>query len=167
MKVRHATRGDLLAIGRVADAAHWETYQSLLGPGAISEMIRRDYSPANLKRRLLSGGVLVAEESDGHVVGFADATFIGDHIELTAISTEPSHRRRGIAGKLVEEVRASAPQLPVCADVLLGNLDAERFYEALGFVPGEVIQQRLETEPVVVRRWWCSPVSARATSVSM
>ena len=41
MKVRPAERDDLLAIGRVADAAHWQTYQALLGPGAITEMIRR------------------------------------------------------------------------------------------------------------------------------
>jgi GNAT superfamily N-acetyltransferase len=77
---------------------------------------------------------------------------------VAAISTEPGHRRRGIAGALVRAVRGDRPDLPVCADVLLGNLDAEGFYESLGFAPGEVIQHRLQAEPVVARRWWCSPV---------
>ncbi len=164
MRVRPAQRGDLLAIGRVADAAHWQTYQALLGPGAITELIQRSYSPSALKRKLLSGGVLVAEENDGEVIGFAHARNAGDHVELAAISTDPRYRRRGAAGALVEAVRASAPNLPLYADVLLGNLEAERFYEAMGFAPGEVIQRRVETEQVVSRRWWAAPMPAGAAA---
>jgi GNAT superfamily N-acetyltransferase len=157
MRIRKAARTDLAEIGRVADAAHREAYRSLIGPAAISEILSREYSPASLKRRLLSGGVLVAEDAAGRVIGFAHARVVGDHVELSAISTEPGHRRRGVAGALVRAVRQQRPDLPVCADVLLGNLDAEGFYESLGFAPGEVIQHRLRTEPVVARRWWCSP----------
>jgi hypothetical protein len=62
-------------------------------------------------------------------------------------------------------LRERAPHLPVCADVILGNLDGERFLEALGFVPGEVLEQDLLAEQIVVRRWWCSPVQAGRTSV--
>jgi len=157
MRIRRAMKGDLAEIEKVAGAAYWETYRSLVGPAAISEMIHREYSPASLKRRLLSGGVLVAEDAAGKVVGFAHARVAGDHVELAAISTEPGHRRRGVAGALVRAVRGQRPDLPICADVLLGNLDAESFYESLGFAPGEIIQHRLQAEPVVARRWWCSP----------
>jgi GNAT superfamily N-acetyltransferase len=166
MKIRPARRSDLLAIGRVADAAHWQTYRALIGPGAISELMRREYSPSALKRKLLSGGVLVAESHDGEVVGFAHVRSSGDHVEVAAISTDPEHRRRGAAGALVEAVRGAAPELPLCADVLLGNLEAERFYEAMGFAPGEVIQQQLENEQVVARRWWASPVRGGTVSAS-
>ena len=88
----------------------------------------------------------------------------GDHVELAAISTDPEFRRRGVAGALMEAVRTSVPDLPLCADVLLVNLEAERFYEAMGFAPGEVIQQQLETEQVVARRWWAVPLPLDAAA---
>ena len=34
--------------------------------------------------------------------------------------------------------------------------DGERFYEAAGFVPGEILQATLVGEPLVERRWWLS-----------
>jgi GNAT superfamily N-acetyltransferase len=91
------------------------------------------------------------------VVGFADVRRAGDHVEVAALSTDPRHRRRGVAGALVRAARAAAPELPICADVLLGNLCGEGFYESLGFAPGEIIQQEVQAEPVVARRWWSSP----------
>jgi GNAT superfamily N-acetyltransferase len=157
MHIRRATKRDLADIGRVADAAHRETYDTLIGPAAISELVRREYSPASLKRRLLAGGVLVAEDGGGEVIGVAHVRVAGDHVELAGISTEPAHRRRGVAGALVRALLEERPDLPLCADVLLGNLEAESFYESMGFAPGEVIQHRLRAEPVVARRWWCSP----------
>jgi GNAT superfamily N-acetyltransferase len=165
MRVRRATRGDLVGIRRVADASFWEEYRSLLGPAAIAEMIGREFSPAALKRRLLGGGVIVAEDEGGRVIGFADVRNAGDHVELAALSTDPVLGRRGVAGALVNAARDQSPDLPLCADVLLGNLESEELYESLGFAPGEVIQQRLRAEPVVARRWWSSPGSERGTSV--
>lgn len=157
MRIRKATRRDLTEIGRVADAAYWASYGALIGPAAIEELIRSESSPSSLKRRLLSGGVLVAEDVEGRVIGFADSGVVEDHVELFAITTDPEHRRRGVGCALVRAVRDGRPDLPICADVMLGNLEAEGFYESMGFAPGEVIQRRLKAEPVVARRWWHSP----------
>ena len=154
MRVRPATRGDLLAIGRVADAAAWETYSGLLKPDTIARVLNRDYSPAPLRRRLLRGGVRVADAGRSGILGFLDWELDGARVWLTAISTEPAYRRSGIARAMLASVRASSPRLPISADVLLGNLDGERFYEAQGFAPGEVLEGTLFGEDVVERRWW-------------
>ena len=154
MQVRPASRSDLLDIRRVADAAHWETYSGLLKPDTIGRLLSRDYSPSSLGRRLLRGGVLVAE-SNGGLVGFVDAAADPIQTRLLAIATEPAFRRQGVATALVSAVRR--PNLPISADVLLGNIDGERFYEARGFVPGEIIHSLLFDEDVVERRWWLAP----------
>jgi GNAT superfamily N-acetyltransferase len=156
MSVRHAGRADLLAIGRVAEASLWDTYTGLLKPDTIGRILQRDYSPAALGRRLLRGGVVVAEEA-GEVVGFADAEVGPSHLQLLAIATDPIHRRAGVAAAMLVAVRDGHPDLPVCADVLLGNLAGERFYEALGFAPGEILERTLFDEDVVERRWWLAP----------
>lgn len=154
MRVRAATRGDLLAIGRVADAAAWETYSGLLKPDTIARLLSRDYSPAPLRRRLLRGGIRVADSGRAGILGFVDVDADAARVRLAAISTEPAYRRSGVARGLLAAARAASPRLPVCADVLLGNLDGERFYESQGFAPGEVIEGTLFDEDVIERRWW-------------
>lgn len=157
MRVRLATRSDLLSIGRVADAAAWETYSGLLKPDTIARLLSLQYSPAAVRRRLLRGGIRVADAGKAGILGFADADVDAGRVRLGAISTEPAYRRSGVARALLASVRASHPAYPVCADVLLGNLDGERFYESQGFAPGEVIEGRLFDEDVVERRWWLAP----------
>ncbi|OFW66765.1 MAG: hypothetical protein A2Z12_09185 [Actinobacteria bacterium RBG_16_68_21] len=156
MQVRRASRADLAEISRVADAAYWDSYQGLLKPDTIARLLARDYSPSSLGRRLLKGGVLVVTAGD-RLVGFADVAREDGLIRLTAISTEPSRRRVGVGAALVSAVRELDGELPVCADVVLGNLDGEEFYEALGFAPGEVINGTWFGEDVVERRWWLAP----------
>lgn len=156
MEVRRAGKADLVGIAGVADAAHWEAYSGLLGPGTISALLRRDFSPGSLRRRLLEGGVLVAVD-DGRVVGFADAAVDGGQVRLKALGTDPERRHSRVAARLLEEVRCLAPALPVSADVLLGCSPVEGYLEAQGFVPGEVIQSELFGELAVERRWWLPP----------
>jgi GNAT superfamily N-acetyltransferase len=156
MRVRRATREDLLGIARVAEAAQWATYGDLLSPVTIEAMLRRDFSPSTLRRRLLSGGMLLAETDEGRIVGFAHAIVAEGAITLAALATDPEARRRGVASAVLRAVRDLDPGLPICADVLLGNEDGERFYEAAGFVPGEVLHATLVGEPIVERRWWLS-----------
>ena len=154
--MRQAARDDLVGIGRVADAAHWEAYSGLLGPGTISALLRRDFSPGALRRRLLSGRVLVAVEQE-RVVGFADAAVAPDQVRLKALGTDPDRRHSRVAAHLLEEVRRLSPGLPVSADVLLGCSPVEGYLEARGFVPGEVIEADLFGELAVARRWWLAP----------
>jgi ribosomal protein S18 acetylase RimI-like enzyme len=153
MRVRAARRGDLIAIRQVAAAAYWDTYSGLLKPDTIGRLLTRDYSPSALGRRLLRGGLIVAE-GDGPIVGFVDAILDPAETRVTMIATDPGSRRRGVGTALVAAVRALRPECPIRADVLLGNLDGERFYEALGFAPGEILHGDLFDEDVVERRWW-------------
>lgn len=156
VEVRAAGRDDLVGIGRVADAAHWEAYSGLLAPRAISAMLRRDYSPGAVRRRLLSGELLVAVD-EGRLVGFAEAAVEGDHIRLKALATDPERRHDRVAARLLEAVRLMAADLPVCVDVLLGCHPVEGYLEAQGFAPGEVIESDLFGELAVERRWWLAP----------
>jgi GNAT superfamily N-acetyltransferase len=153
MRVRAADSGDLAAIRQVADAAYWDAYSGLLKPDTIGRLLTRDYSPSGLRRRLLRGGLLVAEV-DGRVIGFADAILDSGETRLAMIATHPGHRRCGVAVALVGAVAVLRPECPIRADVLLGNLDGERFYEALGFAPGEILHGELFDEDIVERRWW-------------
>lgn len=154
MEVRRAVREDLVAIGRLAHAAIWESCTGLLKPATISAALETEYSPSALKRRLLAGGVVVAVSDTGTIVGIADVAEDSGKVKIS-LSTEPDYRRRGVGRTLIEAVRSLFPGGLLCADVLLGNLDGERFCEAVGFVPGEVIQRRVFGEDVVERRWWC------------
>jgi ribosomal protein S18 acetylase RimI-like enzyme len=154
MEVRRAAREDLVAIGRLAHAATWESCTGLLKPVTISARLETDYSPSSLKRRLLAGRVVVAVDGDGTVVGFADVDREPERLRVACLSTEPAFRRRGVARTLLEAIEALFPSMPMFTDILLGNLEGERFCEAAGFVPGEVIQRRIFGEDVVERRWW-------------
>lgn len=155
MEVRRAAREDLVAIGRLAHAATWEACTGLLKPTTISAELEVNYSPSSLKRRLLAGRVMVAVAGDGSVVGYADVAEESDGVRVAGLSTEPAYRRRGVGRDLLNAIRALFPGSPLCTDVLLGDLEGERFCEATGFVPGEVIQRRVFGEDVVERRWWC------------
>ena len=166
MKVRRATRVDLVPVGRIANAAYWESYRGLLTGQTISALLQRDYSPASISRRILRGSLLVAEGWDGSVVGFADASVDDDHMQLTSVSTDPPSRRHGVGTSLVRALHQMALDLPVCADVVLGNDSGEGFYEALGFAPGEVVTDHVDGDDLVSRRWWLAPPASLGSRVS-
>ena len=153
MEVRRATRDDLLDIGRIADAGHWETLAGLVKPDTIAQLLHHDFAPSALKRRLLSGGVLVATDAVG-VAGFADAEVRASVVDLRVVLVESTRRRTGIGSRLLEAVRDLDPRIPVSIEVLLGDLITEQFLESGGFVPGETMQRDLHGEDIVSRRWW-------------
>jgi ribosomal-protein-alanine N-acetyltransferase len=79
---------------------------------------------------------LVAEV-DGHVLGYAVASYAGDIAELQRIGVDPASRRSGIATALLDEVVAEAPTTG--ADRLLlevreTNAGALAFYADRGFI---------------------------------
>lgn len=156
MEVRRAGRGDLAAIRRLAEQAHWEAYSGLLDPATVSGLLRRDFSPGALRRRLLAGELLVAEEGE-RVVGFAEAVVKSDRLCLVGLASASTARHTGVGIRLLEAVRARAAELPVAVDVVLGCLPIEAFLEAEGFSPGEVLPTTLFADQVVQRRWWLPP----------
>jgi GNAT superfamily N-acetyltransferase len=156
VEVRRAGRGDLVPIGRMAEAAHWEAYGGLLDPTTVSALLRRDFSPGALRRRLLAGGIVIAEEG-GCLLGFAEGKVERDRLRLVALASDLGNRHTGIGTNLLGALRERAAGLPVSVDVILGCLPVEGFLEAEGFVPGEVLHTTLFSEEVVERRWWLPP----------
>ena len=55
---------------------------------------------------------------------------------------------------------AAHPDLPIAADVLIGNRKGEAFYEARGFESRETVEEQLGAELVSERRWWRSPATS-------
>lgn len=162
MIVRPARRADLLGMGRVADAAHWASYAELLGPDTLRRFVADEFGPSRLARRLLRGGVTVIEAHDD-LVAFADGLVADGAVHVDVIAVAPGARRRGAGTALLRAVSDLAPGLAITADVFLGNLEGEGFYEANGFVPGEIVERRLYDEEVVERRWWREAVVAERT----
>lgn len=160
MIVRKAERGDLLGIGRVAEEAHWTSYAGLLRLDTIGRLILREFSPSVLARRLLRGGLFVADAA-GDIIGFSDEGAETGRMQLRAVCTLPEQRRRGVGTGLLVAARGRAPSLAMAADVLLGNFEGERFCEANGFVPGEVSHRTLFDEDIVERRWWLEPAASQ------
>jgi ribosomal-protein-alanine N-acetyltransferase len=122
--VRAATESDLEAIAASeadnlgADAWSW---------GLVEE---------GVAGRLPTVHYLVAEE-DGQVVGHAVISLVADIAELQRIAVALGHRRRGVAGALLEEVvglavRSGADRLLL--EVRADNDAALSFYAAHGFV---------------------------------
>jgi ribosomal-protein-alanine N-acetyltransferase len=72
----------------------------------------------------------VVAEDDSGVVGYAVAVRAGDQLDLHRIAVAATHRRRGLARRLLAAVAEPGMLLEVSAD----NGGARAFYAAEGFV---------------------------------
>lgn len=162
MEVRRAEPADLTSLGRLTQRAWRVSYRGLLADETIESILEHHYSPTNLARSIAAGQVWVAAYRDD-TLGYAEALLDDEAITLTNLCTDPSNLRQGVGRALVHHIRDLDGRLPVCADVLLGNLAGEAFYERLGFVPGETVEHTMGEQAVVERRWWLGadqPVAA-------
>lgn len=152
MEVRTARHEDLIEIGRLAHEVWWEAYAGLVTSDTINRGLDANYSPSVLAERLLKNYCFMAVE-DGDTVGFAEGSPTEDRIILeTLYCREGANLEAG--RQMISRTHALAPELPMCSDVVLGNLAAESFFETVGFSPGEVIEDDLQGEHIVRRRWW-------------
>jgi len=84
---------------------------------------------------------LVAHE-DGKIVGYAGIALAGDVADIHNIAVIPSHRKKGIASHLLDELEAWALTKKVEAlmlEIREGNLEAQPLYEKRGY---KVISRR-------------------------
>ena len=106
-----------------------------------------DRSLARLARRN-PGLVLVATEA-GRIVGSALGAWDGRRVRMYHVTTAQSHRRRGIASRLVAQVEAGLRDLG-CEEIRVnvgeGRADARAFWEARGYAirPTRQFGRRLE-----------------------
>lgn len=113
-------------------------------PGHTESEYRRFVTARMRDRRIRfrdgEGAWVVALDSTGRVVSSCGVVITEGRCRFQAVDTAPSHRRRGIATRLVHEAgriaieRFGARQLVIVADV---NYHAKALYESLGFVERE------------------------------
>lgn len=151
--MRRATPSHAPAIRAIADAAWRATYRDLLRPETIDWFIERAYSEERVGLRIERHETWVAELDDT-LAAFAETAIEADRVTLVAIYADPERRWRGTGTALLDAVIAAHPDLPIAADVLVGNRMGEAFYEARGFEPREAIEEQLGAELVSERRWW-------------
>lgn len=72
----------------------------------------------------------------GKVIGFIHCNYVVDELTLNTLAVDEEYRRRGIAKRLWEEVRAMTEGFcTICfLEVRESNLPARKLYESLGFV---------------------------------
>jgi len=78
---------------------------------------------------------LVAHEN-GKIVGYAGIALAGDVADIHNIAVIPSHRKRGIASHLLDELEAWALDKGVAAlmlEIREGNKEAQPLYEKRGY----------------------------------
>jgi len=156
MTVREAAPSDAEAVRVVASVAWHDTYADLLAASTIEAFLAAAYSVEMIEQRMARDAWLVVE-SGAQIVAFADAVGEPGHLRVAAIYALPEWRGRGAGTMLLAALRSRFPDLPVSADVLVGNRKGEVFYEHRGFVPHETLQVDLFGESVVERRWWLGP----------
>jgi ribosomal protein S18 acetylase RimI-like enzyme len=135
--VTRAELGDAMLLHRIMLSA-FDEYRGTLQPpsSALSETV------ADKERALIVGGAVIAWDQD-EAIGFARYVRRGNHLYAGRVSVVPSHRRRGIARRLMEAIIALAPaqgcnevQVEVRC-VLTSNVG---LYQSLGFEIVEEVQ---------------------------
>jgi ribosomal-protein-alanine N-acetyltransferase len=117
------------------------------GPADVAAVVRLEQvcqGPDAWSEALVGEGVagglptvhhLVAREAD-EIVGYAVASLAGDVAELQRIGVDPGHRRRGVAGRLLDgvvDLAARDGAERVLLEVREDNDGALAFYAARGF----------------------------------
>lgn len=80
---------------------------------------------------------LAAVEQD-EVIGYVGCQTVLDEGYITNVAVAPAHRRKGVAAKLLAELRARAEAKElsfVTLEVRASNIPAITLYEAAGYVP--------------------------------
>lgn len=93
--------------------------------------------PGPWRPRSLELGRFVALRAGGRLVALAGQRFHpAGHVELSAVCTDPAHRGRGLAGRLVLHLVAGIEAAGEVAFIQAAadNVGAVRLYEHLGFV---------------------------------
>ena len=152
MLIRNAQVDDAAAMGQLMVtawlAAHrrhippaaWERRRERWTPEVSASGWERCLRERDASPDLTRACYLVAEDNQGSIVGVAaaaaaEADPTGTLGEVGSLYVHPDHQTRGIGGRLMRELAARLEQMGVRSlhvGVLTANVDAQRFYEALG-----------------------------------
>jgi hypothetical protein len=162
MDVRLARYEDLDSIEEVAHWACSEAIGEMVPDGVVTTEISRRFRKAVLSEHLLSQRLLVGLNTGGHIELVALVDDAQDHTALTTV-VAPAHPSQNPDGApLVEMLRSMGWVGPLSSSVALGNTPHERFHEAAGFAPGEVVVDCIDGHDVFRRDWWLEPALSAA-----
>jgi aminoglycoside 6'-N-acetyltransferase I len=133
----------MIKIRKMAEAskAKWLELRIALWPDCPTE--RHSLEMEQLQHS--DGIVLLAEDSDGQVVGFVEVSIRRDHVEGTSVApvpylegwyVAPSHRRQGIGRALIKSAESWALEAgfsELASDAESDNPDGIRAHQDLGF----------------------------------
>lgn len=80
-----------------------------------------------------SGKIILAYVGD-KMAGFVALNGEMDDV-INALFVAPEHRRLGIAGQLIKELKKLAPFTTLKVETIIGNREAISFYQTAGFIP--------------------------------
>ncbi|WP_051759132.1 GNAT family N-acetyltransferase [Herbidospora cretacea] len=130
---------------------------SVLGPGDVPEMLDlvARTQPGPFASRTIEMGVYLGLREEGRLIAMAGERLrVPGWTEISAVCTDPAHRGRGLASRLVSAVvagvraRGERPFLHAAT----ANVNAVRLYESLGFtVTREVTFRVLRPQEALTR----------------
>ncbi|MFH0749110.1 MAG: ribosomal protein S18-alanine N-acetyltransferase [Candidatus Bathyarchaeota archaeon] len=92
-------------------------------------------------------------EKDGKIIGYIIASVEGDIGHIVSIAIHPSERKKDVGRKLMDDVLElllSASVTTVRLEVRKSNIEAQRFYEILGFKFSYVIDKYYGDEDALI-----------------
>jgi ribosomal-protein-alanine N-acetyltransferase len=120
-KIRGANPGDLAAIAEIEG----QVFSNPWHPDTFKSLLKRD------RARLL-----VAEDDEGDVAGYAVFWWVLDQAELANLAVRRESQHRGIGSALLDEsLKAAAAEgvASIFLEVRMSNSAAHRLYESRGF----------------------------------
>ena len=120
-----------------------------------------EYRPERIARLMLSPDTVTVVASErGRCIGFALMTFGPERAHLVLLAVRPSHRRLGIATRLLDWLLRSARTAGIASvhlELIDDNAAARAFYRSIGFsetirLPGYYRGRKAAVRMVVVLR---------------
>lgn len=162
MNVRVATRTDLPGIRDVADRSLAASYDDVLDAETRQQAVEAWYgtdhtSPGALTDEIEDERtvVVVAEDGDNGVAGFAQAYLTGDDPRVGQIEwlhVRPSRRGEGIADRLLDAIESALTERGadrIESQVIEANAEGQAFYEDHGYNPARTRQVLIADEQEV------------------
>lgn len=120
MEIRTVTKGDLAAIQEIEQASFKDPY-----PKAFMDFLYH-----------MNKNTFLVAEKKGKITGYIIASDEGGMGHIIAIAIQQSERRKHVGLKLMEKVIEIFKELKITMirlEVRKSNIDAQKFYDTLGF----------------------------------
>lgn len=135
-EIRRARPGEETAVSRLLAEIWHATHDADLGRDKVTEITTKWHAPVLLRAQIGDPAkcFLVAEASDGNLVGHAMSWLDGDAtVNLLRLYVLPARQGGGLGRRLLGETIAAYPAARVLRlEVQAQNAPAIRFYERLG-----------------------------------